>query len=171
MLMGRNPYSPLLLAILKINEGTKEQYPLGRIRDIWISNDGKTIKILHRNYGDEGAVYNHAMAQHPQFVRQEACGRDATYQYWVFDVPDDFHQDPDGKKLLESLITETDRMEPMDRYWKAIEDMKSGKKNPQTDHMEKVGRKIMEGLTGVINGKTPDTTMTDGDGSVDIIGG
>ena len=56
MLMGRNPFSPVLLGILGITDETKDQWPLGRIRDVYTNEAADRIFVLHRNYGEGDEV-------------------------------------------------------------------------------------------------------------------
>jgi hypothetical protein len=159
MLMGHNPAFGFLAAMAGITKDNASS--MGRVRDAWISEDAKTIGILHRNYGEEGTAANEAAAALPLF-RGHRETSDYSYCEWLFDVPEG------AEEVAKQIAEQTDNMPCWERYQKAVDDMRSGKKNPQTEHMLEVGEKIIGGLVKSIEDDEPRTVETE-DGGVDII--
>lgn len=163
MLMGRNPYSPVLLACLGIHDDTKEKYPLGRIRDVYTNEAGDRVFIFTRNgeYEDYAHV-DEALAQHPNYVQKTIDDFDSTYATYEFTVPDD-PVDVGGAILGESLINAkelvatianlSDTTPPMQRFRKLMADMESGEDNEQVRNALEVGKQIMKPLTDMMDGK------------------
>ena len=163
MLMGRNPAFPLIMGAIGIGQENADQF--GRVRDCWISEDAKTIGVLHRNYGANGLLANGKAATLPLFREHQECS-DGTYAVWLFDVPKGDAADAALKKIAEM----TDNTSCWERYMTAIEDLQDGKKNPQTDKMLEVGKKIMGQLSGSIEDGKSRSVDTE-DGGIDIISG
>ena len=159
MLMGHNPAFGLLCAMVGITRDTAQF--MGRVRDAWISEDAKTIGVLHRNYGEDGEFANQNAAKLPNFREQQACD-DSTYQVWLFDVP------PEGEEIAKQIAEHSDNTPCWERYTQAIVDMRAGKETPQTKHMMDVGKKIMGGLSESLKDGESRTVETE-DGGIDII--
>lgn len=158
MLMKTNPAFGVLCAMVGITRTNARQ--MGRVRDAWITEDAKTIGILHRNYGKEGEVANDAAAALPLF-RERRPTDDYSYQEWLFDVPER------GKEAAELIAEQADNVSCWNRYQQAIDDMQAGKDTPQTKHMLEVGKKIIGGLSESIEDGKSRTIETE-DGGVDI---
>jgi mevalonate kinase len=137
MLMGRNPFSPYLLAALGITQETAELYPLGRIRDVYTNDTADRVFILTRNYGEEYAYIDEALAKHPTFIQKTTATGDSTYTIYEFGVPEP------TKALVEEVAENSDNTPAMDRYLQAIKDMSEDKENAQTAHMKEVGKQII----------------------------
>jgi hypothetical protein len=163
MIMGRNPAFPLLMGAIGIHKENGRLF--GRVRDCWISEDAKTIGVLHRNYGDAGAEANGHAAALPTFREHQACGSDNTYAYWIFDAPDG--EGTALPQILEKIAEMSDNVPCMDRYLQAIEDFKAGKKNEQTERMLEVGEKVMGQLKQSMEDGQSRSVEND-DGGVDI---
>lgn len=167
MLMGRNPFSPYLLAAIGITSETAEQYPLGRIRDVYTNAEATKVFILHRNYGEAGLPFDDAMAKNPNYVQKlladQRTGKETTFWLYEFNVP------AIGKDIAKEVAQNSDTIPAFDRYQMAIEDMAAGKENPQTEHMMAVGKKIFEPLMRSLDSDEPTHEHVEvGDGSVDI---
>jgi len=156
MIMGRNPFIPYVLACLDITEDT-----LGRFRDVGVSEDGKRIFVLTRNYGDEWASVDDAMSVHPNFI-EKVFESDETYSTYHFSVP------PQVAEVVQKISEVCDKGNPFERYLKAIKDFSEGKKNEQTQYMKEAGKKIFEPLMKVIEGGSVDEIIEHGDGSVRV---
>lgn len=89
MIMGRNPYAPYLLALIDIHEGTKDIYPLGRMRDVHINVSADRIFLFTRNYGEEWEYVDEALAKNPNYVEKRSESSDSTYTSYEFSVPED----------------------------------------------------------------------------------
>lgn len=108
-LYGRNPLSPFLRAMLKLDT----EYATGRFRDIWLGGDGKTVILFTRNGGGnrecycesvvnpaEGRPQKHesgclaavieSLQKHPQYLRDWDDQFDATYAHFEFRVPEEY---------------------------------------------------------------------------------
>lgn len=156
MLMGRNPYSPVLLGALGITMETVEQYPLGRIRDVSTNDAADRIFILTRNYGEEWEHVDQALSKHPNYV-QKYSESDETYSTYEFTVPDD------TQSVVKELAELSDNTPPFKRYIQAIEDFGSGKQNEMTKHMLEAGKKIFEPLKRILDGTTGNNAIIIGD--------
>jgi hypothetical protein len=159
MLMQINPAFGLLCAIVGITKDNVQD--MGRVRDAWISEDAKTIGILHRNYGEDGLSANDTATSLPTF-REHRKTSDYSYNEWLFDVPEI------AEDVARQIAEQTDNVSCWERYVKAIEDMGAGKKTPQTEHMLKVGEKILGGIVKSMDDGESRSVDTQ-DGSVDII--
>ena len=186
MLMGKNPAYPALMAFAGIHQENFELF--GRLRDAWITEDGKTVGVLHRNYGEEGQRANDIAATLTGFREGGSCS-DFTYGFWLFEVPD--HLSTQARRVAGT----SDNTPCWERYQKAVADMQAGKDTPQTRHMrvadilikaivsekysdskdwvfykhgEKVGEQIIGGLSKSVEDGKPRSIETE-DGSVDII--
>ena len=124
MIMGRNPFCPLLLGAVGITSETIEQYPLGRIRDAYTNSEGTKVFVLHRNYGDEGEGkrVNDAIAKNPNFVRQyQVTPEENTYQIWEFNVP------PQYQVKMKEIASMSDNTPCFEAFLKVIKDMGEGR--------------------------------------------
>jgi len=164
MLMGNNPFIPYLLGCIGITEETKDQYPLGRFRDVGVSEDGKTVFVLTRNYGEEWEHVDEALATNPNF-REKVAESDETYSTYLFDTP------TETLEVTQKIAELSDTGSPFERYLKAIKDFGEGKENEQTKHMMEVGKKIVEPLVKTIqDGENTSEVVESGGGAVHIIG-
>jgi hypothetical protein len=161
MLMGKSPFYPYLVGLAGITKENAREF--GRLRDAWISEDAKTIGILHRNYGEEGADANAAAEGLPHF-REHLETNDSTYRCWLFDVM------PGAEVLAEKMADLDDNTPCFERYEQAIESFGRGEENEQTEHMRKVGEQIFGDINQAFNDGQSRTVETD-DGAVDIISG
>lgn len=165
-LMGRNPFAPHLLACIGITMETKDQYKLGRIRDVYTNADGSKVFILHRNYGADGQEYDDSMATHPQYVGKhiaDKTGKETTYWLYEFNVP------ADTLRLTQKIAELSDTTPAFDRYHQAISQFAAGVKNEQTEHMAEVGKKMLGPILEAMDGKGPvSQTLKIGDGEVVI---
>lgn len=94
-LFGVNKLSPLLLAILNIDQGNENSYSSGRFRDIYLNEDGSSITLYTRNGGGNRDDYQHIFdkfACHPNYIRDWDDDFDCTYAYIEFSVPDKFKE-------------------------------------------------------------------------------
>ena len=160
MLMGRNPFASYLLAALEETEGA-----VGRMRDVYTNDAGDRIFILTRNYGEEWAYVDEAIAMHPTFISKNDTS-DETYTVYEFGVPKGM------KRFVHKIATLGDNTPAMERYTQAVADMVAGKQNAQTQHMEEVGKKIMGSLMEAMD-KGENKVVSNEFGSVEIktIGG
>ncbi len=108
-LYGRNPLSPFLKAMLKLDT----DWQTGRFRDIWVGEGGGTIILFTRNGGGnreyccqsvvnpvEGQPAKHesgclahtieTLREHPQYIDDWDDESDATYAHFQFRVPDEY---------------------------------------------------------------------------------
>ncbi len=112
VLHGVNASSEELLSMLDL--GTK--YPIGRFRDIWVSEDGEKIILFTRNGGGNRECYanercgtndpdcfydspiycpviaNRELKKHPNYLKDYDDDYDCTYAYFEFSVPDSFKE-------------------------------------------------------------------------------
>ena len=170
MLMQRNPASPYLLAALGIDQDTQDEWPLGRMRDMYTSEDGSKIFIFTRNgpsgmglSEEERDKINTNFEKHPQFVRWFLDDFDSTYCTYEFNTPEEYLE------LVQGIAEVTDTIPPLVRFNKLVEDMKAGKDNEQVANAKKVGEKLFEGLERKLSGGKDEHIKTE-DGSIDIVG-
>lgn len=165
MIMGRNPRFLNLLGLIGMPSSDGHLTAFGRLRDAWISGDGETVTVLHRNYGPNGQAANDAAAKIFGFEKQEACKgfdgtEDETYQMWHF-------------KVLRQLISlgKEEAARSCENRWntfmQALKDLQTGKKTPQTEKMMDVGKIIMERLKQSIESGDRNIVSNE-DGAVDI---
>lgn len=160
MLFGRNPASPYLLAFLGITQETAEQYPLGRIRDVYTNDEADRIFIFTRN--GEYEEYRHvdeALAKHPNFVRKFVDDFDSTYATYEFTVPVEYQAE------VKSVAENSDNTPPMEKFRKLLSDLESDKDNAMTQHAKEVGKKIFE---PILSGDEGTTEIDNGLGSVSV---
>jgi hypothetical protein len=162
MVMGRNPAFGYLMAMVGINKENARK--AGRVRDVWITEDAKTIGVLHRNYGEEGKEANDFAASLPRYREFALDDFDGTYGWWLFDVAEEH------LPLAQEIAQVTDNENCMVRYRQLIDDLGKGVDNEMTQQAMKAGEKIAEGL-GKAFEKGESTTVETEDGSVDIISG
>ena len=160
MIMNTNPAMSELMAIVSTGNDTEggpsfdSIEELGRVRDAWITEDGKTIGVLHRNYGEEWQELNDRVAKMPMFIAN--CATD-DYSYWWYEFS--VHE-----KLLavaRQIAEMTDNENCFTRYQKLIDDLNDGKQNEATQYAVEAGKKI---VGAILDEK--DTVVEHGDGSV-----
>lgn len=173
MLCGKNPAAPHLFGILGITQQTAEQWPVGRIRDVYTNEDGTKIFIFTRN-GPSGmglteeerdAIEKNFRENHPHYVGFEIDDFDCTYLTYEFNTPKD--RLDIAKEIAE--MTETDP--PMVRMKRLLDDMKAGKENPAVKNAMEAGKKmlgpILQSLDAADGGNI-DEVIEHGDGAVEI---
>lgn len=154
MLFGRNPVSSYLLAFLGITQETAEQYPLGRIRDVYTNDAADRIFIFTRNSDyEEYSHVDEALAKHPNFVRKFLDDFDRTYATYEFTVP------PEYQEAINTIAENSDNTPPMEKFQKLMADFDAGKENAMTQHAKKVGEQIFKPI------------LEDGDGTTEIDNG
>lgn len=165
MLMGVNPATPFLLGFLGISQQTKEQWPLGRMRDAYTNEDGSKIFIFTRNgpsgmglTPEERDAIDENFRKHPNYVGFEIDDFDETYLTYEFNTPEDFREHT--KEVADMTETEP----PMVRFRRLIDDMEAGKKNPAVENALEAGKKL---LGPILDGSSQ--TVEHGDGSVHVI--
>ncbi len=171
MMMGRNPISPTLLGILGITDETADKWPLGRMRDVYVTPNGRRIFLFTRNGPSAMGltpeqredIEKNFRENHPQYVGFVIDDFDETYLTYEFRTPKHFI--PAVQKIAEF----TDTTPPMVRFRKVIKDMEDGVDNEGTKNAFEAGKKMMGPLMEVLDGKKPAATATHGDGGVDII--
>ena len=165
MLLGRNPASPYLLAYLGITEETKEQWNLGRLRDVYTNDEGTKIFVFTRN-GPSGVgltqeqrdeIDRNFRESHEHYVGFEIDDFDQTYLTYEFNTPPEFLEQT--KEIAD--VTETEP--PMARFRRLIDDMQSGKDNEAVRNAMEAGEKL---LKPVVEGQNAD--VEHGDGSMVI---
>lgn len=168
MLMGRNPCLGQLFTILKIN---RTDWPMGRVRDAYVSEDGSKIFIFTRNgpsgmglTEEEREVINTRIAKHPYFVRWWLDDFDETYCTYEFNTPAEHQQAAD------EIAKMTDTIPPMERFRKLLKDMDEGKKNEQVERAMEVGKQMAGSLEKMFAGDgqadTKEIVVENEDGSV-----
>jgi len=89
MLFGQNPQSDLLLAVIGLKRNDIE-----RFRDVFVSNDGKTISVYTRTGGGNREDYpNLTMRKMPTWQGSTDDDFDSTYCTDTFSVPAEWHSD------------------------------------------------------------------------------
>jgi hypothetical protein len=139
MVMGMNPAFGLLAGIVGISQDFCREHPLGRVRDAWIEPDGKTICILHRNYGSDGSEANRNAKLLPTYRRNQPAS-DETYAWWEFNVPAEF------ANLAKVLVEKTDTRNRWDRYLEVVDKVSKGLKDEETQRAVEAGKKVFAGL-------------------------
>lgn len=153
MLMERNPFSRELLGCLGITQQNMDQYPLGRIRDVYTNETADKIFILHRNYGEEGKKYDEAMAKHPSFIRKYNAEEDAPAanrlgdrSYWVYEFAVTTDVAEEVPAFVAHVAENTDTVPPFVRFGQLVQDLKAGKQNAGTKRAMEVGKEIFKPL-------------------------
>ena len=170
MLMGKNPYATYLMGCAGHSVQSQQDYPIGRIRDVYTNDAGDRVFVLHRNYeGGEGwsdipcSEILEKMKSHPNYVGLHPT-TDNTYWVWEFRVL--------GEPQLEvcKVIAEmSDNTPAWDRYKKAVDDFTNGVDNEQTRHMKAQGDKLLKPmLDQLVAGEMPEGTVSSADGNVVI---
>jgi hypothetical protein len=139
MVMGMNPAFGLLAGVVGITQDFHRDHPLGRVRDAWIEPDGKTICILHRNYGEDGQEALNNAKMLPTY-RANHPASDPTYAWWVFDVPAEF------EKMAKILVEKTDTRNRWDRYLEVVDKVSKGVEDEETNRAMEAGKKVFAGL-------------------------
>lgn len=101
MLHGVNPISPILLAILGIDQ-KGSIYSSGRFRDIHLDEKGEKIILYTRNGGGNREEYQpliDVLATHPNYLTDYDDDFDCTYAYIEFSVPEK------AKEFVKSIMT------------------------------------------------------------------
>jgi len=140
MLLGANPHLDVLFALIGVHPRSAPCF--GRVRDGWITEDGKTICIFHRNYGEDGAPFDLAVADIPTFVAKHYAENDHTYGWYEFTVVDK----PDFYEVAQKVAAMSDNRNCMDRYLELIGMMGRGEDNELTRNAKAAGKKIVSGL-------------------------
>ena len=143
MVMGMNPAFPYLALMVGITQEFAQEHPLGRIRDAWIEPDGKTICILHRNYGSDGEKANANVKSLPTF-RRNVPASDETYAWWEFDVPIEYAE------AAQMAAAKTDTRNRWTRFMEVADKMKRGVKDEETERALEAGKKVFAGLNYAI---------------------
>ena len=159
MVMQMNPAFPILAGMIGVTENFHQAHPLGRVRDAWIEPDGKTICILHRNYGEDGQESNDNATLLPTY-RDYRSASDPTYAWWEFDVPEQY------REMAEMLVEKTDTRNCWKRYLEVIDKLESGVDDSETRRAKEAGEKIASGLSYAM--KEGIAEVQHGDGSVVI---
>jgi hypothetical protein len=139
IVMGRNPAFPILAAMVGITQEFITTHSLGRIRDAWIEPDGKTICILHRNYGEDGKEANDNAKLLPTY-RAYHSASDETYAWWEFGVPEGLEE------LAKQAVQKTDTRNCWERYLEVIDKMGKGVNDDDTAKALEAGKKVVAGL-------------------------
>lgn len=156
MIMGVNPASPYVLALVGIDEDKFGR--LGRFRDCWATPDGSSVMILHRNYSDNGNDdVLEDVASWPNYVANHAT-TDSTYWKFEFKVPEDMAD------VAKKMVEVTDASDRWDAYAKVIDDLGKGKETAYTKRAVEVGKKIFDQLNSGKSG-----SVQHEEGSVDVI--
>lgn len=91
MMMQTNPAAGLCLGLLRMSPTD-----IPRLRDAWLSDDGKRITILTRTGGGNREAYqaeNAAMADRSGFVADTDDDYDTSYARFTYEVPEGFQDD------------------------------------------------------------------------------
>jgi len=147
--MGKNPLSDQILGLLNLKANQ-----LGRYRDVCIDENIDLIYVMTRNYESEYDDIDEMVSKHPCFVKKEQAGSDHTFQYYIFKVP------PELKDKAKEFADLTDTTPPMTRYLQLMEDLKNNKDTESVRHAMEVGKKIMEPLKDVLDGKSADKVVS-----------
>jgi hypothetical protein len=171
MLFGMNPLTPILLAILDLDQ-KNGQWRTGRFRDIYYDKEKEKIILYTRNGGgnrehwdDEkepgpdcmctGCVIRHHLRRHPNYIRDWDDDFDCTYAYVEFSVPERF------KDYLDELVTKSkieNVNEKFDRVLKKMQSMSSEemKNDRQMKNVVEVFEKIFKKIDEVSHEKETD---------------
>jgi len=139
MVMQVNPVFGILAGIVGITKDFHRAHPLGRIRDAWMEPDGKTVCVLHRNYGEDGKEFNDNAKLLPTY-RGNHVASDETYAWWEFNVTAEFAM---AAKLL---ADRSDTRNRWDRYLEVIGKLQKGVSDEETERALSAGIKVMAGL-------------------------
>ena len=133
MLFGENEDTPVLLGMLKTNKAF-----FARFRDIYLCNEGKTIRVYTRLGGGNRRDYKKEwkeIRKHPYYIKDFDDSFDETYAYVDFKVPQDFEYT--AKKMFKE--------EPIfvgDRFNKEVEEM-SVEDSAASQRAEEIAKMIM----------------------------
>lgn len=139
MVVEVNPAFGLLASIVGISSEFYRAHPLGRIRDAWIEPDGKTICILHRNYGEDGQEALENAKSLPTYKRNRPAS-DETYAWWEFEVPAEFSE------MASDLAKNTDTKNRWDYYLEVIRKLQDGVDDSETQRAMEAGKRIIAGI-------------------------
>lgn len=149
---GRAGRAGLLIALL--NEALIN---LGRFRDAWVEpdRDGQPVIVIYtRNGGGNrecdddapqfgcSACAMRAIVGHPQYLRDEDDGFDATYARIWFRLPN--WMDPEARDVLAEKLMLPVALDPDERWQRAIENVGQGNLTPGL-------RTLGEQLVGTLN--------------------
>lgn len=146
MIMGQSPIFGQLALAVGISREFATENDLGRVRDAWISEDAKTICILHRNYEESNEHCHENVKKLPTFVANHSWESDPTYAWWEFSVVEDGPEEM--YNFLKLAAEKTDNRNCMERYHELIENMQNPDKqdDPDVQHAMEAGKKIINGL-------------------------
>lgn len=91
MVAGNNVNAGMCLAMLHLDGGN-----VPRLRDAWLSDDGKQIVVLTRTGGGNREAYeadNDVLADHAQYVSDHDDDFDSTFAHFTFNVPEQYAED------------------------------------------------------------------------------
>jgi hypothetical protein len=159
MVMEMNPAFGILAGIVGISKDFHQAHPLSRVRDAWIEPDGKTICILHRNYGAEGKEALDNAKLLPTY-RANHPASDETYAWWEFEVP------PEFSDLAKVLVEKSDTRNCWDRYLEVINKLHKGVDDSETQRAMEAGKKVFAGLNYAMQEGVAE--VRHGEGSVEI---
>lgn len=162
-LFGRNPFAPLLLAMLHL-----EEVETGRFRDCYLARGTaqerqdlppeelaqkeRRIVVFTRNGGGNRESYERQielMRLHPEFVTDYDDDFDSTYATFEFRVPKEFGSEV--QTLDEFTGGEKPVEEPMKKFAKLIDDLKRGDlRSPAAMRAAEVGKKIFDQINAAI---------------------
>ena len=143
MLLGTNPYAPILLRTLGFVEPAAQ---IPRLRDCYMDSEGN-VAILTRTGGPNRASHaeeNSHLEKMPGFLRTEDWDLDGTFAKWIYAPP------AQHAELLKQLATMGATMDPTEAFNAALADMKSDNPKPSTRAALERTRPLMEQLTSFL---------------------
>jgi hypothetical protein len=169
MIMLQNPllWALVQLAFMeKAGEDIRIEVPeLGRLRDAWLSEDGKKVFILHRNYGEHD-THTPDVEKTPNYVAYHSW-EDPTYAWWEFDVLDD-EIVRGGLEVVMALTGDWITRNPLERYQEIIANMAKPEHadDPDVRRAVSVGEQMMAGLKDAIDSNETREVTSPGGGIV-----
>lgn len=146
MICGINPYTQALLKVLVLDEIPHGEY---RLRDVYMPTPD-TIGLVCRTGGGNRRQYNEIIIMfqnHPCYVDDADDDFDETFMTVYFRVP------PHFEALACAIHGITDNTPPLEKFQKAVNDMKDGVDNESTQRMLQVGQEIVEQITSGESGE------------------
>lgn len=141
-LFGENEDATVLLGMLGLTRNS-----FGRYRDCFLNQDGKSITVISRIGGENKFNYQNIytnLEQNKYFNHTISDTMDETYQYFVFNVPDEY------LFTASKMIPKEDWLPVGKRFEKEIEDAKIPG-SPASKRQEEIGNWIIK---NIIEGNT-----------------
>lgn len=154
MLMGVNPFTPILKGILGF---TRLEDDLYRFRDIYPNEDGDQVTVFTRIGGPNRKTHKEIIAylrSHPWYEQDYDDEYDDTFASFVFVVPETSQED------IKEIAEVTDTAPPMERYRKLMTDLDEGVDNEATRQARAVLDKIGKELVRMVKEGSPTSEVT-----------